>query len=122
MVKDRFTSMMAGLARTECLLAVASAMPGETHGYAIAQSMSSSIWRIGHAIERTSVYRMLDKLEQDGHIKGEWVTPSDSAQPRKEYRITKAGADELKECADAMGEVMSAIDDIRCGIWTEVSE
>src|SRR5215211_3742941 len=44
-----------------------------------------------------SIYPLLNRLQKDGKIQGEWVEDPESAHPRKYYALTRDGRALLKE-------------------------
>lgn len=70
-------------------------LDGPSHGYAIA----GEIARRADGEVRFSqgtLYPLLHTLEEDGFIRGEWVTVAGAKRPRRVYSITEAGRAELE--------------------------
>src|SRR5688572_14716681 len=44
-----------------------------------------------------SIYPLLNRLQQDGKIRGRWVEDEDASHPRKYYALTKTGRAVLAE-------------------------
>lgn len=67
---------------------------GEAYGYEIATKLSD---RTGGALEITdgTLYPVLYRLERGGFVTVRWETPQRGV-PRKYYRLTPAGKDELE--------------------------
>jgi PadR family transcriptional regulator PadR len=86
--------------------------PGEAYGYEIASKLAD---RTHGALEVTdgTLYPVLYRLERAGFVDVRWDTPARGV-PRKYYRLTAAGRDELatltrewKTFANAMAELLS---------------
>jgi len=75
-------------------LALKSLSWGPRHGYAIGRWIEE-LTEGTLAIEAGSLYPALYRLEQKQLIEAEWGT-SDQGRPAKLYRLTTAGAEQLK--------------------------
>src|ERR1700741_2834039 len=66
---------------------------GEAYGYEIVTKLAE---RTGGALEVTdgTLYPVLYRLERAGHVKVRWET-QERGVPRKYYRLTSSGRDEL---------------------------
>lgn len=69
--------------------------PGEAYGYEIVTKLAE---RTNGALEVTdgTLYPVLYRLERAGFVAIRWETP-DRGVPRKYYRLTRAGQDELRQ-------------------------
>ena len=69
--------------------------PGEAYGYEIVTKLAE---RTNGALEVTdgTLYPVLYRLERAGFVAIRWETP-DRGVPRKYYRLTGAGQDELRQ-------------------------
>lgn len=56
-----------------------------------------------------SLYPVLYRLEEEGFVEPRWETP-DRGSPRKYYRVTPAGAEELERRLDDWAEFRDAVD------------
>ena len=69
--------------------------PGEAYGYEIVSKLTA---QTNGALEVTdgTLYPVLYRLERAGFVKVRWETP-DRGVPRKYYRLTDLGRDELEQ-------------------------
>lgn len=67
---------------------------GERYGYELTTLLEE---RTGgeFAVSGGTLYPVLYRLEDAGHLEPRWQTP-DRGSPRKYYRLTRAGAEELE--------------------------
>lgn len=72
--------------------------PGEAYGYEIVSKLTA---RTNGALEVTdgTLYPVLYRLERNGFVTVRWETP-ERGVPRKYYRLTQAGRDELEKLTD----------------------
>ena len=72
--------------------------PGEAYGYEIVSKLTA---RTNGALEVTdgTLYPVLYRLERNGFVTVRWETP-ERGVPRKYYRLTQAGRDELAKLTD----------------------
>ena len=87
--------------------------PGEAYGYEIVSKLTA---QTNGALEVTdgTLYPVLYRLERAGYVEIRWETP-DRGVPRKYYRLTPAGQEELARLreewtsfAKAMADLLSA--------------
>ncbi|MGH9644618.1 MAG: PadR family transcriptional regulator [Terriglobales bacterium] len=77
------------------------------HGVAIAERIGQ-VTGGAFAVKPGSLFPALHRLEQDGWIKGKWLT-SESGHRRKCYSLTRAGTKHLKNEKKTWGRVVLAI-------------
>ena len=71
---------------------------GETYGIQLLDQINGAA---GLELSEGSIYPLLNHLQKDGKIKGEWVEDPDSSHPRKYYALTKDGRALLKDMVAA---------------------
>ena len=74
---------------------------GPLHGYALAQSLQT---RGFGRLRGGSLYPVLARLEQDGHVVAAWVE-GDGGPGRKDYTLTPGGRAHLESRLTAWGEL-----------------
>jgi PadR family transcriptional regulator len=84
--------------------------PGEAYGYEIVSKLTA---RTNGALEVTdgTLYPVLYRLERNGFVTVRWETP-ERGVPRKYYRLTRAGREELGRLTDewtTFAEAMAAL-------------
>ena len=67
--------------------------PGEAYGYEIASKLAAQT-NGALAVTDGTLYPVLYRLERAGYVAVRWETP-ERGVPRKYYRLTEAGRDEL---------------------------
>lgn len=73
------------------LAVLASLTDGRLHGYAIAQSLAAHGFGL---LKGGSLYPVLGRLEEAGHVEAAWVE-GQGGPGRREYELTTAGRDRL---------------------------
>jgi PadR family transcriptional regulator PadR len=76
------------------LAVLATLARGESYGVQLLESVNGAA---GLELSEGSIYPLLNRLQKDGKIVGEWIEDSDSAHPRKYYSLTRDGRALLKE-------------------------
>jgi PadR family transcriptional regulator PadR len=81
--------------------------PGEAYGYEIAAKLAE---QTNGALEVTdgTLYPVLYRLERAGFVATRWETP-DRGVPRKYYRLTAAGQDELRQLTQEWNSFIDAM-------------
>ena len=89
-------------------LVLAVLAEGSSHGYAIVKEIGR---RCEGALDmkQATLYPVLQALERDGLIEGEWDTHN-AERPRRVYRITPAGRDDLAKRSRSWRSFAEAID------------
>jgi|SRR5579859_425014 len=98
----------SGVKRGTAELAVLSVLEeGPLHGYELARRIEE---QTGGALRFTlaSLYPLLYRLENRGHIKGVWET-SDSGRRRRCYRLTSVGKKKLAPIRAEWSELFRAL-------------
>ena len=82
--------------------------PGEAYGYEIATKLTT---RTDGALSVTdgTLYPVLYRLERAGYVSVRWETP-ERGVPRKYYRLTDAGRDELAQLKHEWKSFASALE------------
>ena len=91
-------------------LTLAVLREGPSHGYAIVQEINR---RSGNslALRQATLYPALHALERDGLIESDWVLEG-SDRPRRVYKITPAGVEELDRRLQAWRLFSRAIESV----------
>lgn len=92
------------LRRGALVLAVLSQLRQRRYGYSLRQALAAG----GMPIEEGTLYPLLRRLEAQGLLDSEWDT--DTAPPRRYYRLNAAGTRTLAELAQAWRDQVRAID------------
>ena len=79
---------------------------GEAHGYQLADSLEA--FGFDHS-DPGALYRTLRRLETAGLVRSDWE-PSTSGPPRRVYRLTELGIEELDRRATILAEGERRID------------
>lgn len=74
------------------LAVLASLTDGRLHGYAIAQSVAAHGFGL---LKGGSLYPVLGRLEEAGHVEATWVE-GQGGPGRREYELTASGRDRLQ--------------------------
>ena len=74
---------------------------GEFHGYRMVRCLEQA----GAAMNYTTVYRCLDRLENRGLLQGRWEIADGSSRPRKVYVLTGLGI----QAASTIDDVSEAV-------------
>lgn len=74
------------------LAVMASLTGGRLHGYAIAQSLAERGFGL---LKGGSLYPVLGRLEEAGHVEAAWVE-GQGGPGRREYELTSSGRDRLQ--------------------------
>ena len=74
------------------LAVLASLTEGRLHGYAIAQSLAAQGFGL---LKGGSLYPVLGRLEEAGHVEATWVE-GQGGPGRREYELTTGGRDRLE--------------------------
>lgn len=83
---------------------------GEAHGYQIVTEAEQ--FAVTHAgVDSAAVYRVLRRLEANGHVTSTWDT-SGSGPARRLYHLTSLGYEHLGEWVDVMGEIVTSLGDL----------
>lgn len=80
------------------------------HGYLVTKSIAE-LTDGQLAIQDGTLYPILHRLEQKAQISGVWVE-SEQARKRKEYRITPAGREALREQAAQWGLLIRILNQV----------
>ena len=80
------------------LAVLATLARNETYGVQLLESINGAA---GLELSEGSIYPLLNRLQKDGKIKGEWIEDAESAHPRKYYSLTRDGRALLKEMLGA---------------------
>lgn len=83
------------------LAILGSLREGPLHGYALAQSLQA---RGFGRLRGGSLYPVLARLEQDGHVRAAWVE-GDGGPGRKDYTLTPDGRAHLGRQLTAWGDL-----------------
>lgn len=101
-----FTELTIGLPRTylrPCLLLLIG--EGTSHGYELMDRVAD----LGlDRMDAGGLYRCLRAMDVEGLVRSTWE-PSASGPARRNYELTAAGRDALREYAAAMDEVARAL-------------
>lgn len=89
------TTDLTELRRGTLVLAVLSRLRSRQYGYSLRQALAEG----GMPIEEGTLYPLLRRLEAQGLLTSEWDT--DSAPPRRYYRLSAEGKRSLAALADA---------------------
>jgi len=92
------------LRRGVLVLAVLSQLRRRQYGYSLRQALAEG----GMPIEEGTLYPLLRRLEAQGLLASEWDT--DTAPPRRYYRLNATGRQALATLADAWRSQVAAID------------
>ena len=80
---------------------------GPLHAYGIARRIEQISGDVV-AVQYGTIYPLLLKLEQEGHVSSEW-TPSEHNRRAKYYRLTRAGRRQLEAEASEWQETAAVI-------------
>jgi len=80
---------------------------GRSYGYDLLGSLAEHAFTDGE-IEKAVLYRTLRRLEQNRYISSDWDT-DEPGPARRVYTLTKAGEQHLKEWAQVLAKVASAM-------------
>jgi transcriptional regulator len=89
------------------LRTLASASPGQLHGFEIASAIESVSSRV-FVVEEGSLYPALQRMLVQGWIVGEWRRTGDNRRARY-YRVTAAGRRQLERAMKSYDRVTQAI-------------
>jgi PadR family transcriptional regulator PadR len=89
------------------MLVLKTLLPGELHGYGIAQSIRLASHE-ALLIEAGSLYPALQRLELQGWVKAEWKT-SHTGRRARFYKLTSAGRKKLSASISRWDEFVAAI-------------
>lgn len=92
------------LRRGALVLAVLSRLQAPQYGYSLKQALAEG----GMPVEEGTLYPLLRRLEGQGLLASEWNT--DSAPPRRYYRLNEEGARALKALAGAWFDQVRVMD------------
>jgi DNA-binding PadR family transcriptional regulator len=81
---------------------------GPLHGYRIVEHMAGMPVTVGKRPNPTGVYRVLQALEQEGHVTSRWDM-SNRGPARKSYRLTSAGRQCLTQWIETLDDYRRAI-------------
>jgi PadR family transcriptional regulator PadR len=59
-----------------------------------------------------TIYPLLHRMEASGFVAAEWRIEGDQGRPRKYYKLTAAGAAELKSMSEDWRDLRARIDDL----------
>jgi PadR family transcriptional regulator PadR len=76
------------------LAVLATLARGASYGIQLLDQINGAA---GLELSEGSIYPLLNRLQKDGKIQGEWVEDKDSPHPRKYYSLTRDGRALLKE-------------------------
>ena len=103
MVENSSNIGLTELRRGVVILAVLSRLHEAQYGYSLKQALAEA----GMTIEEGTLYPLLRRLEGQGLLGSEWRT--DSAPPRRYYRLSKDGAQTLERLKEAWREQVSVM-------------
>ena len=83
------------------LAVLATLARGDSYGIQLLDQINGAA---GLELSEGSIYPLLNRLQKDGKIKGEWVEDAGSSHPRKYYSLTRDGRALLKEMLNAWQE------------------
>jgi PadR family transcriptional regulator PadR len=84
---------------------------GRSYGYDLASNLSEYALTDAQ-VEGAALYRTLRRLESNGHVKSSWDT-SNGGPARRIYSLTSMGDQHLREWAEVLGNLGSAMSKFR---------